>query len=89
MRQLARQKTSLRPQECSNCGYNKHVETCHIKAIADFSPTVTIAEVNANSNLTLFCRNCHWEFDHKLLNSQISHQNALGRVGIEPTLSDL
>ncbi len=48
-----------------------------ISAVADFPSTATIAEVNANSNLILFCRNCHWEFDHKLLK--------LGSVGFEPT----
>ena len=77
VRQHARQKVSLRPQVCSNCGYDKHVETSHIKPVADFPSTATIAEVNANSNLILFCRNCHWEFDHKLLK--------LGSVGFEPT----
>ena len=49
---------------CQKCGYDYHVEICHIKAIKDFDPSATIAEVNDPSNLMALCRNCHWELDH-------------------------
>lgn len=76
VRQHAKKKTNVRPQVCQTCSYDKHVETCHIKAISNFLPTATIAEVNADDNLVLLCRNCHWEFDHGLLQ--------LGLFGLEP-----
>jgi len=50
--------------KCSNCDYDKHVETCHIKAISEFSPDSTIGEINHPDNLILLCPNCHWEFDN-------------------------
>lgn len=52
---------------CQNCGYDKHVELCHIRAITDFPDTATLGEVNAKENVIQLCRNCHWEFDHGLL----------------------
>lgn len=52
---------------CANCGYNKHVELCHIKPIKSFPPTAKIKEVNSYANLIQLCPNCHWEFDNKLL----------------------
>jgi hypothetical protein len=45
--------------QCSHCGYDKHVEIAHIKAIKDFS-------LNTHpTNIIALCPNCHWEFDHK------------------------
>lgn len=52
---------------CFNCGYDKHVELCHIKALASFDDSELISVVNAESNVMPLCRNCHWEFDNKLL----------------------
>lgn len=52
---------------CQNCGYDKHVELCHIKPVSDFPLTATLGEINAESNNLVLCRNCHWEFDHELL----------------------
>ena len=49
---------------CQTCGYKKHTEVCHIKAIKDFSDTSTLNEINDISNLVRLCPNCHWEFDH-------------------------
>lgn len=51
-------------QICSKCGYNKHIEVCHIKGIADFNEDSLISEVNSLSNLIGLCPNCHWEFDN-------------------------
>lgn len=56
-----------RVKSCVNCGYDKHVEVCHIKAIKDFDLCATVGEVNDPSNLILLCPNCHWEFDNGLL----------------------
>lgn len=50
---------------CQFCGYNKHVEVCHIKPIHTFSEDTLISVVNDPSNILVLCRNCHWEFDHK------------------------
>ncbi len=52
---------------CANCGYSKHVELCHKKAITDFPESATLEEVNHQSNVVQLCRNCHWELDHGLL----------------------
>ena len=49
---------------CIKCGYDKHIEICHIKAISDFELDVLISEINHPSNLIALCPNCHWEFDH-------------------------
>jgi hypothetical protein len=69
VRQRARYtyRNSERPKYCVNCGYNKHYEVCHIRAINDFPLDATIATVNDLSNLVALCPNCHWEFDHNLL----------------------
>lgn len=51
---------------CFKCGYNKHVELCHIKAIKDFDETAKLKEVNGENNIIQLCPNCHWEFDKSL-----------------------
>lgn len=53
---------------CHNCGYDKHVQLCHIKAISKFPITATIRQVNSSSNVIQLCPNCHWEFDNGLIN---------------------
>ena len=55
---------SDRPKCCEVCGYDKHIEICHIKDIASFSKTTLISEINDLSNLIALCRNHHWELDH-------------------------
>ena len=52
------------PKVCAACGYSKHVQCCHKKAISSFPPETLIGVVNALSNLVWLCPNCHWEFDH-------------------------
>jgi hypothetical protein len=49
------------------CGYELHVECCHIKPISDFPPETKLKVVNDPKNLVLLCPNCHWEFDNGLL----------------------
>lgn len=52
---------------CRKCGYNKHIEICHIKAVSLFSDDSKISEINNKSNLIPLCPNCHWEYDNGLL----------------------
>lgn len=54
-------------KKCVNCGYDKHIEVCHIKAISDFDLETPISEINNINNLIALCPNCHWELDHKVL----------------------
>ena len=49
---------------CEHCGYDKHVELCHIKPVSSFPETAMVSEVNDLTNLIALCPNCHWEFDH-------------------------
>ena len=56
--------TANRPKVCQDCGYDKHVECCHIKGIASFPEDTLVSEVNDLSNLKWLCPNCHWEHDH-------------------------
>lgn len=55
---------SDREMKCEECGYDKHVEVAHIKAISDYSNDTLIATINDHSNLKILCPNCHWEFDN-------------------------
>lgn len=50
--------------KCKVCGYDKHVEVAHIKAIADFADNNMLSEINDLSNLIGLCPNHHWEFDN-------------------------
>jgi hypothetical protein len=52
---------------CLVCGYDKHVEVCHIISVADFPGDATISEINALENLVGLCPNHHWEFDNNLV----------------------
>lgn len=54
---------------CLRCGYSKHVEICHIKAINSYPETATLAEINSLENLISLCPNCHWELDHGQIDS--------------------
>lgn len=55
------------PKACEVCGYDTHVDICHIRPVAAFPSGTRIDEVNRRSNLVALCRNHHWEFDHGLL----------------------
>ena len=50
---------------CQECGYSKHTELCHIKAIKNFDDDATLGEINHPTNLLVLCPNHHWEFDNK------------------------
>lgn len=64
----------LKGKPCYFCGYDKHVELCHIKAITEFPDDALLSEVNAESNVIQLCPNCHWEFDH-LPRKEIKHED--------------
>lgn len=51
-------------KQCAKCGYDKHVEIAHIKAISSFDVTALISVVNSPENLVPLCPNCHWEYDN-------------------------
>jgi hypothetical protein len=57
---------SAREKKCEVCGYDKHVEACHVRALALFAEDALVREVNDLSNLKWLCRNHHWEHDHAL-----------------------
>ena len=57
----------LLTKPCRNCGYDKHIELCHIKPISSFDELATIREINDKSNIIVLCPNCHWEFDNGIL----------------------
>ena len=52
---------------CEACGYQKHVEICHIKPLSSYKVTALVSEVNDKSNIAVLCPNCHWELDNGLL----------------------
>ncbi|WP_315788290.1 HNH endonuclease signature motif containing protein [Fischerella sp. JS2] len=52
---------------CQICGYDKHIEVCHIEPVSSFPQDALISEINALSNLVGLCPNHHWEFDNGLL----------------------
>jgi 5-methylcytosine-specific restriction endonuclease McrA len=56
-----------RERTCFNCGYDKHVEICHITPISSYPQDTLVKVVNAMSNLVALCPNCHWELDHNML----------------------
>lgn len=58
---------SNKEKKCAICGYNKHIEVAHIKAVSDFSDDCSIAEINSIYNLIALCPNHHWEYDNGIL----------------------
>ena len=56
-----------RPRVCQACGYDKHVEYCHMQPIKAFPDFTTVQEVSGPENILVLCPNCHWEYDNGLL----------------------
>ena len=54
-------------EQCANCGYSKHVEVCHVKAISSFTAETLMSDVNSMENIVGLCPNCHWEYDNSEL----------------------
>ena len=64
------QKTYLEANptpKCAICGYDKHVEVAHIKAVSEFNNEATIREIDSIDNLIGLCPNHHWEYDNGIL----------------------
>lgn len=55
---------SDKPKECCVCGYDKHYEVAHIKAVSEFDDEVLVSEINDIDNLIALCPNHHWEYDN-------------------------
>lgn len=53
--------------ECEYCGYDKHIDVCHIIDVKDFPLETLVVVVNDINNLIGLCKNHHWEFDHGYL----------------------
>ena len=51
-------------KKCKVCGYDKHVEVCHIKSVSSFGDDDLITDINSFDNLIGLCPNHHWEFDN-------------------------
>lgn len=61
---------------CQKCGYDKHVELCHIIPVNNFDDSSTIGEINNPNNLVVLCPNHHWEFDNNILSlNEIGRRN--------------
>lgn len=58
---------SNKPKKCLKCGYDKHIDICHIRDVKDFPDSALIKEINDLSNLVALCKNHHWEFDNGYL----------------------
>lgn len=58
------------PQACAICGYDRHIEVCHIRPINSWSLDTPIAVINNRANLVALCPNHHWEFDRHLVSVQ-------------------
>lgn len=69
IRKIAKKNFELanKQYKCAVCGYNKHAEIAHIKAVSDFDDSTTIEEINSPDNLIGLCPNHHWEYDNGLL----------------------
>lgn len=58
---------STSPKVCAICGYDTHIEVCHIIPVSDFSDDTLLSKINSLSNLVGLCPTHHWEFDAGLL----------------------
>lgn len=68
LRDLARRsyKSAGLPRKCFVCGYDKHIQVCHVVGVSQFPSTASITEVNNIANLVALCPNHHWEYDKGL-----------------------
>lgn len=57
-------QNSDKPKKCIVCGYDKHYEVAHIKAVSEFNDDTFISEINDINNLIALCPNHHWEYDN-------------------------
>ncbi len=62
--------SKLKITYCENCSYSKNYQIAHIKAVSSFLDNDFIKDINDLTNLIALCPNCHWEFDHNLMNER-------------------
>jgi len=60
-------KNSGKDNKCEVCGYDLHIDICHLKAVSDFDDNTPILEINNINNLKGLCKNHHLEYDNGLL----------------------
>lgn len=53
--------------KCLHCGYDLHINVCHIKDLHQFSQDTLVRDTCGIENLVALCKNHHWEFDHGFL----------------------
>ena len=66
------------PKKCFICGFDIHVEVCHIKSISSFPDDTKVSVVNSFDNLVYLCPNHHWMFDNKLVEINAPNQVRTG-----------
>lgn len=64
-------RQSAQPMACKICGYNLHVDVCHIKDIKSFGLDTPVSIINDLTNLVALCKNHHWEFDNGLCELEV------------------
>lgn len=69
IRRHARKKYSESGKDyrCKVCGYDIHIDICHIKSVSSFGDDALIKDINSADNLVALCKNHHWEFDNKII----------------------
>jgi hypothetical protein len=69
VRKVARvlMEESGREKKCAVCGFDAHVEVCHIKPISQFDRETLLLEVNSFDNLVYLCPNHHTLLDMGLI----------------------
>ena len=67
-------KTNNGKMSCHECGFDAHINICHIKPVNLFPLDTPISIVNSYDNLIALCPNHHWLFDH----GQLDIGNELG-----------
>lgn len=58
---------SNKSKQCIICGYDKHIEIAHVKAVSEFNDEALVSEINHIDNLIALCPNHHWEYDKGIL----------------------
>jgi predicted restriction endonuclease len=52
---------------CLVCGYTRHVEVAHRRAVSEFDDSALMSEINSIDNLIGLCPTHHWEYDNKFI----------------------
>lgn len=50
--------------KCWHCGWDEHVEVCHINDLAKLPDETLVLDAYKLENVLLLCPNHHWKFDH-------------------------